>query len=198
MSHISIDLRVLVFALVLAGLAPAQDGPPPQPDGISIGSLLAEAADLRELASVPEHPFETRTFSHRDSPATRKRGQRTEHVLASAKGPGALVGVWMLAPAGNLRVYVDGSAIPAVEVEAKLALNGEVTMFPSPTSGAVGKGARLLYPVPFAKSVEVTCDADPGRFSISCRRYLDPETTVVSFDPNAALMAYFMGREALA
>lgn len=183
--------------LVLTGAAPAQDGPPSPPPGISIETLLAEGGDLRELASSPGDPYVLETYVRPSVPVTRKRGRRTEYVLARAKGPGAVVGNWLAELEGELRVYVDGSALPAIQVDAELALTGQMTLFPPPTAGRVARGGRLSYPIPYAKSVLVTCDRDVEH-EVVCRRYTKKGAVVVPYDANAAARAFFTARESLA
>ncbi|MBI5433638.1 MAG: DUF2961 domain-containing protein [Planctomycetes bacterium] len=160
-------------------------------DSIDRARLLAEAADRDAVARLDSPNFRTRLFSSFDRRAASRdrnwfadsdRGQslrsiersgRREAVLVDARGPGALVGGFATPLAGRLRVYLDGGAEPALDLEAR-------AFFAASESAACG---RLREPIPFARRCVVTTDAPDGvEYAFEAREY-PPGTAVTTLSP---------------
>ncbi|MCB9686137.1 MAG: DUF2961 domain-containing protein [Alphaproteobacteria bacterium] len=81
-------------------------------------------------------------------------GDRVEHALVDADGPGAIVRTWAANPkaGGTLRIRLDGAERPAVEVPLADWLPG----------GPAG-GHLSMRPLPYAEHLLVTVDDNAGR-----------------------------------
>lgn len=112
-------------------------------------------------------------------PATRQ-----EWVMMDAEGPGAVVRVWSANPKGTLRVYLDGSATPAIEAPMEQVLGGswrigELTVG-EPLAGVRSRGWNLYLPIPYAKRCKITSDRDGFYYQVNVRTYA-PGTSVATF-----------------
>jgi hypothetical protein len=83
------------------------------------------------------------------------------------EGPGAITRIWAEAPAGTLRVFLDGADAPAIDVPLAdlLAPTG-------PVGAPLADGSVCLLPIPFATRCRVTLDADT-LVHIETRRYAE-------------------------
>lgn len=179
---------------------------------VSFESLLAELVSREAVARVPDPAFRAVQFSSYDRASTGPdkpetwfanndynqfvrvekvvvgAGVREEWVMAEVEEPGAIVRVWSPNPKGTLRVYVDGAARPVIEenMEALLSGKGKAGGFavPEPLAMTRSRGWNLYLPVPFAKSVKVTSDADGFYYHVGVRGY-SAGTVVESFTGDA-------------
>ena len=173
------------------------------PERISLAGLLAEAVDLRHLAQLPNHAYRTHLASSHDrasdnagpsEPAWYANADFTALVagepmqLLDVDGPGSIVRIWSAAPAGILRIYLDGSDEPAIETPLSKLLNGETDPFVAPFGFvAAGGGHNLYFPIPFARHCRVTLTSDAAAYvyyQITYRQY-SAGTDVESFDEQA-------------
>lgn len=170
---------------------------------VTTRSLLSEMTDLGRMAEYPEPAYTCRQFSSYDrksvSPEddegwfanrdagqflrTEERGDRTEHVMMDAAGPGAIVRIWSANPKGVLRIYLDGSATPAVEAPMADVLGGKLPGIPGPIAGQRGRGWNSYFPIPYAEHCKVTTDQGGSYYHINYRTYTGPWTKVVSYRP---------------
>lgn len=181
----------------------------PAPGEISVLALLGDMIDLSRLARLPAPPYSAGMTASTDRRSRRPEdgdswfanddfvtdtlpnlvrvetapdgGKR--YVLADVAGPGAIVRIWSAAPAGTLRIYIDGATTPALEAPMTALLRGEVPPFAPPLAHVTGRGHNLYFPFPFARRCVVTTDSivaiDPfsGRpmsklyYQIGYRRY---------------------------
>lgn len=197
----------------------------PKPPVVSEATLLNEMTDRDALARLPYPAYTTRQFSSYDRQAispdqpgwfgnndwsmfvrTENNGDRTEHVLMDADGPGAIVRFWMTFAGkdcgrGTLRIYIDHAAQPVLEATAFEILSGDrvagepLAASVSPLMRHDRRGHNLYYPIPYAKHCKVTYEssnvyAGPESekrkgsenvyYNIECRTYTDP-VKVVSY-----------------
>ncbi len=149
---------------------------------ISLQSLLGGMASGGALARFPDPPYTMRQASSYDRRSvapdrpgwfanddysqfirSEPRLGRTEWVMMDAEGPGAIVRFWMGAPVpehgpeGTLRFYFDGSAKPAIQVEADKLLGGS-SFVGGPLSAVRSIGRNLYLPIPYARHAKVTYD----------------------------------------
>jgi len=101
-----------------------------------------------------------------------------EYVLAEAEGPGAVAHVWAAKPSGTLRVYLDGADSPILEESMEALLSGAVKWCPPPLAERRSLGANLHLPIPFAKSVRITCSAPDLYYGVSVVQF--PASTHVA------------------
>lgn len=162
-------------------------------------SLLAETHDLSRLAEFPDPPYVNRQASSRDRTSTSPeqgwdwyanddRGHflreeenegRREWVMMEADGPGAIVRIWSANPMGVFRFYIDDR--PPLTIPANVLLEGRHPFFPPPFAGVRGRGANLIFPIPYAKRMKVTCDERDFYYHVNYRTY-PAGTDVESFD----------------
>ncbi|MBN1611833.1 MAG: DUF2961 domain-containing protein [Polyangiaceae bacterium] len=179
---------------------------PEGPSEIGVQALLSEMLDLTRLSELPEPAFaarlassyDRRSVSRADSEgwfanndwasrtdanyvATEERDGREETVLLDLTGPGAIVRIWSATPAGILRIYLDGSALPVLAEPMESLLSGAGPL-PPPIAHVTARGYNLYFPFPFRQSCRVTVDDlvatdDQGRpferfyYQINYRQY---------------------------
>ncbi|MCA9490985.1 MAG: DUF2961 domain-containing protein [Myxococcales bacterium] len=81
-------------------------------------------------------------------------GDRVEHVLVDADGPGAIVRTWAANPdaGGTLRIRLDGAERPIVEMP-----------FADWLPETQGRGHLSMRPLPYARHLLMTVDDNAGR-----------------------------------
>lgn len=205
----------MIATLLLSTLA---FGPAPQ---ISVRTLLPEMTDLTRLAHRPipaytlaqassydrksQTPGNEEWFANADYGQyirTIQVGDRTEHVMADLKGPGAVLRIWSANPNGTLRFYFDGEVTPRFSPRMADLLSGKTPGLGEPFGYMADRGANLYFPFPYQKSLLITVDDDGGPanriyYQIGYRSYTDP-VDVVTFTPaqiaeNAAEMKRIAG-----
>jgi hypothetical protein len=171
-----------------AAPAAGETGPRPEPaDGeISVLSLVAEMADLDHLARLASPSFVAKQASSYDRRSKRPDDPETwfanddfvtneapnlvrvetaaapgagRYVLLDAQGPGAVVRLWTAAPAGTLRIFIDGDPRPALEAPMGALLGGRVEPFTAPFGQVTAMGHSLYFPFPFRQRCLVTLDS---------------------------------------
>ena len=157
---------------------------------VSMKSLLEEMVSRESLAKFPSPDFKLLQFSSYDrmSISPDKPGWfanydlsnflriemtdgRREFVLFDHQGPGAVVRFWMtfagINPGeGVMRIYIDGSDIPAVQGSPFELISGGV-LAPSPLSSSVPesfrydrRGHNLYLPIPYASGCKITYESE--------------------------------------
>ncbi|MES1165495.1 MAG: glycoside hydrolase family 172 protein, partial [Verrucomicrobiota bacterium] len=169
----------------LAAVPPPGPEPIADPGEISVLTLLREMVDLDRLARLPAVAFVAGQAASTDRRSRRREDAdgwyanddfvtdaelnlvRVEpaadgskrYVLLDAQGPGAIVRIWSAAPAGTLRVYLDGDSHPAVEAPFEAVLRGEVAPFVAPLAHVTARGYNLYFPIPYRSRCLVTVDS---------------------------------------
>jgi hypothetical protein len=184
--------------------SPSADSASRQGSAITLVSLLDELTDRQAIARWPSPAYVCAQASSYDrasvSPdkdwfANGDAGQyirmetrdgRTEGVMLDTDGPGAIVRIWSANPAGNLRVYIDGTDKPAIEDDMGAILGGKSSVKP-PLAAVTSNGYSLYAPIPYAKHCKVTCDKPKDVYYHVNYRTYERATTVASFDKNAFL-----------
>lgn len=119
-----------------------------------------------------------------------KNNGRDEWVLLDAQGPGAIVRWWITAPhyKNNLYIYIDGSKEPVFSGNSGELIGGKALVNGS-LSAERSRGRDLYLPLPYAKSIKVTCDQMPVQknfyYQIVYRTY--PKATKVESISKAVL-----------
>lgn len=170
----NIDLFQSLSALVVLGLssvfatsASAQD--------VSMASLLSEMTNRAAVTKVPNYVCkqassydraatspEENWFANADTSQfirEEKNGERTEWVMMEADGPGAIVRWWITAPhyKNSFYIYVDGATEPTFSGKIDELVGGNA-LADAPLSEESSRGRNLYLPIPYAKSIKVTCD----------------------------------------
>ena len=158
---------------------------------VTLPSLLDEMADLAALAEYPDPPFTCKQFSSYDRRSetpddhdawfangdrgqylrVEKRDGRKEYVMMDAEGPGCVVRIWSANAAGDLRIYLDGSDQPALEMNMQHAMDGKHEPFLHPYAGVHSLGWNLYFPFPYAGHCKVTTTAPDIYYHVNYRTY---------------------------
>src|SRR5208283_2547877 len=144
---------------------------------ITVETLLRKMTDTRRLAVQPAASERTVQFSSYDRASRLENGKivhpfangdrghylrvegegdHREWVLAEAQGPGYVSRIWSANPDGELRIYIDGAAVPALAAPFAAITNGEIAPFGAPFGHDASRGRNLYFPFPFAKSIKIT------------------------------------------
>ncbi|MBQ1456386.1 MAG: hypothetical protein IIZ25_11145, partial [Thermoguttaceae bacterium] len=168
---------------------------------VSLPSLLTEMLDRSAITRVPSPWYTCRQASSYDRASVSPEegwyanndcsqflrqeervlsdGQiRKEWVLMDAAGPGAIVRFWITAPqyVNNLYFYIDGAEEPVVAGPSDQVIGGAL-LAGEPLSQHTARGRNLYLPIPYAKSIKVTCDKIDTQpafyYQINYRTYAD-------------------------
>lgn len=165
-------LAALLFFTVFVAVTAAV-----RADAVSLESLLDEMTDRDDLCEWPSPEYTCRQASSYDRAAvspsenwfangdcskflrTEENNGRKEWVLMDAAGPGAIIRFWITAPnyVNNLYFYIDGATEPVVAGTSESVIGGDA-LVGAPLSQETARGRNLYLPIPYAKSVKVTCD----------------------------------------
>jgi len=96
-------------------------------------------------------------------------------VIAEMDGPGCIYRLWMTHSAGqvpglldrkgeHIRIYLDGSAEPALDVPLEGLFDNSIEHFPQPIAGQGIGGFYSYIPIPYRKSCKVVVDGLGVRF----------------------------------
>ncbi|MDO4628988.1 MAG: DUF2961 domain-containing protein [Planctomycetia bacterium] len=203
-------LLALVSLTVLTYSASASEVPSANPPKtVTFSSLLQEMlnrqAVLEDFSKNGNAEFICRQFSSYDRGAVsptenwfangdtakflreEENNGRKEWVLMDAEGPGAVVRWWITAPGykSNFHIYIDGSDIPTFSGKIDEIVGGSA-LCGAPLSQETSRGRNLYLPIPYAKSIKITCDKMPEQgnlyYQINYRTYTDG-TVVKSLTP---------------
>ncbi|HBG25984.1 MAG TPA: hypothetical protein DDX75_02695 [Phycisphaerales bacterium] len=87
-------------------------------------------------------------------------------VLAEIKGPGCIRRIWSATPKdGHVRIYLDGSQTPAVDLPFKGYFDRKNKPFNRPALvHTVASGHNNYVPIPFQKSCKIVADKNYGEY----------------------------------
>ncbi|AMV40694.1 glycoside hydrolase family 172 protein [Planctomyces sp. SH-PL62] len=188
-------LGLLTTALTAAAAAP--------PGPVTVESLLGRMADPSRLAEPPEAGERSFQFSSYDRASklvdgkivepfanadrghylrVEGEGDRREWVLADAEGPGYVSRIWSANPDGELRIYIDGAAEPALAADFATITNGGIEPFSAPFGHDASRGRNLYFPFPFAKSIKITTTKGDQYYQVNVTTFA-PGSAVESYSP---------------
>lgn len=101
-------------------------------------------------------------------------------VLAEMEGPGCIGRIWSATPRnGHVRIYLDGSPTPAVDLPFVDYFNRTHSPFDRPSLVYTAASGKNNYvPIPFQKSCKIIADKNYGEFHhFTCTLF--PEGTIV-------------------
>jgi hypothetical protein len=156
---------------------------------VSTESLLDEMIDRENIARIPAIPFTLKQFSSYDresvspdQPGWFANSDRTmfirkevnqgreEYVMMDAKGPGAVVRIWMTfagkdSGTGTLRIYFDDQPEPTIQGTAFEILSGSA-LVGEPLATSVSdlslyenRGHNLYLPLPYGTRCKITYES---------------------------------------
>jgi hypothetical protein len=104
-------------------------------------------------------------------------------VLAEMEGPGCIWRIWSATPQkGHVRIYLDGSETPAVDLPFVDYFNRTQPPFDRPALVyIVASGKNNFVPIPFQKSCKIVADKDYGEFHHFTYTLFPKGTTVPTF-----------------
>ncbi len=197
MKHKTLTMALMFIMAALTGAIGAGET-------ITLETLLKETVSLERLAVMPTPAYVTRQFSSYDQKSTdpavlteenwfanydrnqhlrvEEHQGREEFVLMDAAGPGAVVRFWSANPqeGGVVRIYLDNSEYPAIEMPLYVLLGGQTAPFIAPLSGERAKGWNCYMPIPYAKHCKITVSEGDIYYQINYRSY-ETGTKVDSF-----------------
>ncbi|OGP59566.1 MAG: hypothetical protein A2V67_06360 [Deltaproteobacteria bacterium RBG_13_61_14] len=199
--------RIRLFSLfasclLLPGFCGAVAVEPSAPAAITFESLLQDLSDLESLTRPAT--YSAGMISTWDRSGGNDDGETFLHVqgntaiLADLLGPGVITRIWSASPAGRVRVYLDGSPEPLVDLPALELFSGQVSPFLKPLVGHE-TGSYSYLPIPFARRCRIEIAAQnpaPGSqpdfglfWQVSFRQY-PPGTAVQSLTLPLSREAY--------
>jgi hypothetical protein len=98
------------------------------------------------------------------------RQEGDSFVMAEMEGPGVIWRIWSaLAKEGHVKIYLDGSEQPAVDLPFREYFTGKTAPFNYPALAYqledVGcRGHNLYVPIPFQKSCKIVAEKDWGAY----------------------------------
>lgn len=194
-------LFLLLSLVCLLGTAGAMAA---KTEVITFNSLLEEMVNLDKLAEFPQPYFTCKQFSSYDRRShnkedlsdagwfgnadacqilrTEKVNGKDEFVLMDVEGPGTIVRIWSAnaADAGIVKIYLDNSETPVIEMPLGDMMNGENEPFVKPISGIRAKGWNCYMPIPYAKHCKVTIEKNAIYYQINYRTY-NKDTKIKTF-----------------
>lgn len=189
---------------IMLGLAAC--GRAAQGQAITTAALLEEMADPQAAARFPAVPYrqlEASSYNRASVSPLQKdwfadsdglgyireetHAGRKEYVIMEQDGPGCITRMWtpyfyyrLDDHAGpNIRIYLDGQAVPAIQENFIGLLTGRSFVRP-PLANLTTRAGVCYLPIPFRSHCKITLDKPPFYYCINYRVY-PPQTPVVSF-----------------
>jgi len=103
-----------------------------------------------------------------------------EFVMVDAAGPGCVARIWSANPQGTLHFDIDGARVWSVDFA--LLCSGLLEGVPEPLAGVRARGANCYLPIPFGKSLVVSCTSGETYYAFDVVQFA-PATSVLAFAP---------------
>ncbi len=184
MNRPSTALALFFFGLFLVGPGTTQAA-----ETLSYPDLVARMTDLEQPAVLPTAGETCKQWASWDrsskyDAATGKyilwgangdgtgliREEDGKEVMAEMEGPGCIWRIWSArALDGHVKIYLDGSEKPAVDLPFKNYFTGDTAPFnfPATSYDLIENGCRglnLYLPIPYQKSCKIVADKGWGRY----------------------------------
>ncbi len=193
----------------------------PAAEEVTTESLLREMIDMVGLADFPDPPYKTVQFSSYDRRSNLPGGANWfansdgfgnepqpnfeavieppdstglgRYLICDVQGPGAIVRTWTAAISGRLRVFLDGSDVPAFDGPAVdflqrpyRAFAESVKLAETPAfEGSFDQQDACYFPIPFASRCRIEWQGKIKEihfYEVQIRRYA-AGTQVIPFQP---------------
>ena len=179
-------------------------------ESFTYSQLVSRMTDLHELAKLPppgELTFLASSYDRTSQyDATQDkyigwsanadgngiiRQEGDESVFMEVKGPGCIWRTWSAtAGAGHVKIYLDGAAIPTVDLPFKGYFDGLTAPFNRPNlvyiPSPAAHGFDNYTPIPFAKSCKIVAEKGWGSYYQFTYTQFPAETVVPTFTMNLA------------
>ncbi len=189
---------IFAFLLPLSGRAETYTYP----------QLVNRLTDLHQLATLPppgEKMILSSSYDRRsqyDAAADKyinwgsnadwangMRKEGDEFVLMDAQGPGCIWRTWAAtAKAGHVKIYLDGSTIPTVDLPFTDYFNGKAAPFNRANIDYIpskeAHGFDNFTPIPFQKSCKILAEKDWGQYYQFTYSLFPTDTVVPTFSMN--------------
>jgi len=192
----------LLFAIILLSACANLSIVNPGNKKVTLVSLLNQMTDLETLMETPSPNYKCVQFSSYDRNSTDPNDKTAtnwfangdngqyirvetnsgsvEYVMTDVDGPGAVVRIWSAYAEGMIKIYLDNSDKPEIEMPMKELLCGKNKLFPTPIAEVNGLGQNCFMPIPYAKHCKITASVRTLYYQVNCRVY-DKETNVKTF-----------------
>ncbi len=194
-----------LFLLLLGGALLAT---PVQAETYTYPQLVRRMTDMEQLAQLPPPGEKTSLASSYDrksryDAATDKyidwdanadgngiiRQEGDESVLMDVQGPGCIWRTWSAtASAGHVKIYLDGSATPAVDLPFTGYFDGKTAPFNRPSlvyiPSPAAHGFDNYTPIPFQKSCKIVAEKGWGAYYQFTYTQFPAGTVVPTFSMN--------------
>lgn len=173
---------ILISTAVLALVIQVQSA---QAADLTYIDLVQRLADMEQLAVLPQPGEKTAQWSSYDRASKydassgkylgwdangdgdgiiRKEGD--QQVMAEMEGPGCIWRIWSAdAQAGRVRIYLDGAAEPAVDLQFSEYFNRKHAPFTRPALvHMTARGFNNYTPIPYQKSCKIVAEPQWGRY----------------------------------
>ncbi|HOQ85397.1 MAG TPA: DUF2961 domain-containing protein [Phycisphaerae bacterium] len=185
--------KAVIGFVGVASLAVAGSVPGSAPVGIEAVRQFEHLSLLRPYAWAYQTSSHDRAFRNYDW--TSFLGWKgSEKIVLDVKGPGCVYRMWFTSSQrpinGTIRIYLDGSSTPVVEIPMRDFFRGDHPWFPSPLVGnpAVSSGGYYCYvPIPFRTGCRIThtSPAELTYYNITYHRYVTADG-ITTFDGSQA------------
>ena len=177
--------RVILVFIVFCFLAPDQLLQANAQESFTYIDLIHRLTDLEHLATLPapgekctqwssydrRSKYDEKTGKYIDWAANGDgdgiiRKESNQIVFAEMEGPGVIWRIWSaLAKEGHVKIYLDGSGQPAVDLPFDGYFNCKNEPFTRPALvHTTARGRNCYVPIPYRKSCKIVAEGDWGRY----------------------------------
>ncbi len=177
--------RVILVFIVFCFLAPDQLLQANAQESFTYIDLIHRLTDLEHLATLPapgekctqwssydrRSKYDEKTGKYIDWAANGDgdgiiRKESNQIVFAEMEGPGVIWRIWSaLAKEGHVKIYLDGSEQPAVDLPFDGYFNCKNEPFTRPALvHTTARGRNCYVPIPYQKSCKIVAEGDWGRY----------------------------------
>ena len=83
------------------------------------------------------------------------RLRNNTYTIADLRGPGVVRRIYSAKPLGRLRIYIDGSSKPVIDMPSEEFFSGRHQPFVRPVVGPMGGANYSFFPIPYARSIKI-------------------------------------------
>jgi hypothetical protein len=83
------------------------------------------------------------------------RLRNNTYTIADLRGPGVVRRIYSARPLGRLRIYLDGSSKPVIDMPSEEFFSGRHQPFVRPVVGPMGGANYSFFPIPYARSIKI-------------------------------------------
>jgi len=177
---ISVKAKTFSYADLVGRLTDLKALATPPPDGEK--AALASSTDRRSQYDVTNDQYIDWDANGDAMGIIRMEGDNA--VMAEIEGPGCIWRIWSATiKAGHVKVYLDGSTTPAVDLPFTAYFDGSQEPFnrPALVYTTEAEGYNNYTPIPFQKSCKIVAEKDWGQYYHFHYSQFPPNTAVPTF-----------------